>query len=158
MLEFNSKGLLVPNTNILSSIEELKEVFVEGISSKTRLDIFNKYLAYSDELKRLLEVKELKQWVNGSFVTKVANPKDIDLVTFVDYNLIQANEQKIEAFNNYSKKDVMLDVYIVPVYPKKHPHEFYYISDVAEWMSKFDKTRRDRKGVKNNKGFLEIIY
>jgi hypothetical protein len=84
MLEFNSKGLLVPNTKIQSSVEELKECLVDNITSKTRLEIFNKYIEYSNSLKVLLGVPNIQQWINGSFVTKIANPRDIDLITFVD--------------------------------------------------------------------------
>jgi hypothetical protein len=158
MLEFDSKGLLIPKGNISCSIDTLREVFVDRINSTTRLDLFNKYIGYSNALKEVLGVAELKQWINGSFVTKAANPRDIDLVTFVDYAIIEANELGIEQFNTESKKDGMLDVYIIPVYPKEHQQAFYYESDMAEWMDRFSKTRRDRNGLKNRKGFLEIIH
>ena len=158
MLEFNSKGLLIPNTMIESSVDELKECLVDNITSKTRLEIFNKYLAYSNSLKVLLGVVSIKQWINGSFVTKIANPRDIDLVSFVDYKLVEKVGDKLIAFNKEAIEDKMLDTYFVVVYPKGHSKEIFYSSDLAYWIDRFDTTRRDRKGIKNNKGFLEIIY
>jgi hypothetical protein len=61
-------------------------------------------------------------------------------------------------FNKETIEDKMLDPYFVVVYPKNHSKEKFYCSDIAYWIDRFDTTRRDRKGIKNNKGFLEIIY
>lgn len=158
MLEFNSKGLLIPNTKIQSSVDDLKQYLVDNIPSKTRLEIFNKYIDYSNSLKDLLGVSNLKQWINGSFVTKAVNPRDIDLVTFVDHKIIDKIGDKLTLFNQEAIQDKMLDTYFIVVYPKGHSKEIFYSSDKAYWIDRFDKTRRDRKGIKNNKGFLEIIY
>ncbi len=158
MLEFNSKGLLVPNIKIQSSVDELKDCFVDNITSKTRLEIFNKYIEYSNSLKVLLGVSNMKQWINGSFVTKITNPRDIDLVTFVDHQIVKKLGKKLIIFNKEAIEDEMLDTYFVEVYPKGHSKEAFYSSDMAYWIDRFDTTRRDKKGIKNNKGFLEIIY
>src|ERR1022692_4731550 len=90
MLQFNEaeQGLLIPNTVISSSIDELRHYFVDEIPTKTRTDSFEKYLSYCNELKRLLKEKSIKQWINGSFVTKLQHPNDIDIVTFVNHELI----------------------------------------------------------------------
>lgn len=48
--------------------------------------------------------------------------------------------------------------YIIEVYEEGNESYFKYESDKAYWTNKFDKTRRDRAGRKNPKGFLEVIY
>ena len=69
MLEFNSKGLLVPSINLSTSVLEMKSVFVDAIDSKIRPIIFEKYIQYSIALKGLLDGVNYFQWINGSFVT-----------------------------------------------------------------------------------------
>jgi hypothetical protein len=158
LLEFNSKGLLVPSINLSTSLLEMKSVFVDAIDSKIRPIIFEKYMQYSITLKALLDGANYFQWINGSFVTLEKNPRDIDLVSFIDFKLVEQKEKELEIFNTLSKKDRMLDVYIVPIYPKSHPQEFFSTSDKLAWLDKFGKTRRNRNGVRLEKGFLEIFH
>ena len=88
MLNFDNRGLLTPTTNILSSVEEFKQVFVDEILfSSTRLSNFNNYIKYSDALKKMLNGQPILQWINGSFVTQIIEPKDIDMVSFIDYEI-----------------------------------------------------------------------
>jgi len=121
LLEFNSKGLLVPSINLSTSVLEMKSVFVDAIDSKNRPIIFEKYIQYSIALKGLLDGVNYFQWINGSFVTLEKNPRDIDLVSFIDFKLVEKKEKELEIFNTLSKQDPMLDVYIVPIYPEGHP-------------------------------------
>ena len=160
MLNFDNRGLLTPTTNILSSVEEFKQVFVDEILfSSTRLSNFNNYIKYSDALKKMLNGQPILQWINGSFVTQIIEPKDIDMVSFIDYEICQQLGTALEDFGAYKSVNVYgVDAYIVPVYPEKHIQHFYYKSDWAYWNDKFTKTRRDRSGNRNNKGYLEIIY
>lgn len=69
MLNFNSNGLLVPDINLESDLVELEAVFVKNIPTIRRKELFEKYILYSDSLKQLC-VSNIKQWVDGSFVTK----------------------------------------------------------------------------------------
>ena len=85
MIDFDKRGLLAPNTIIPISLSDFKIHFVDLIPSETRLLNFEKYIRYSDDLKSLLGLETLKQWINGSFATSSKNPKDIDLVTFIDF-------------------------------------------------------------------------
>ena len=89
MLSFDHRGNLTPYELIQANVNEFKHFFVDRIQSRTRLDNFNKYIKYSEDLKSLLEGKTLKQWINGSFVTKKTNPKDIDVVTFLEHDIIK---------------------------------------------------------------------
>ena len=159
MITFDNNGLLTPDRAISCTLDELRIHFVDNIPSKTRLGIFNNYVEYSNNLKKLLGVKELKQWINGSFVTSIQNPKDIDFVTFIDSDIANTHRVDLEKFiSNNSLLNIGIDPYIIEVYKKDDPLHVRYESDKAYWTNKFDKTRRDRTGIKNPKGFLEHIY
>ncbi|HET6245203.1 MAG: hypothetical protein H0V01_11960 [Bacteroidetes bacterium] len=159
MLKFDSKGLLTPNTKIVASVAELKIHFVDAIPSATRPKIFDSYIKYSDALKNLLQGQPLQQWINGSFVTQIPNPKDIDMITFIDYQVVAKLGTQLDNFCvKGSFKVYGVDAYILEVYSESHEKHFFYKSDVSYWMDRFDKTRRDLSGKKNPKGFLEIIY
>lgn len=71
MIEFDNKGLLKPNNYISCTLTEFKQYFVDNITSKTRSEIFYNYIEYSNKLKALLGITELKQWVNGSLLQKL---------------------------------------------------------------------------------------
>ena len=159
MLKFNSNGLLIPNTNIISSVTELKQHFVDAIPSETRSANFEKYIRYSDALKKVVGENPLRQWINGSFVTRLANPHDIDLITFIDHNIITRLGHQLDDFGAKGAESIYgVDAYIMEMYPEDHEKYFFSKSDEAYWMDRFDKTRRDISGKKHPKGFLEIIY
>lgn len=160
MIEFDAKGMLTPNRNIEIALSDFKFHFVDSIPSDTRELNFEKYIRYSNELKDLLKVQTLKQWINGSFVTSVKNPRDIDLVTFVDYELRLQYERELEKFEAPSANSIYeVDAYIVTVFPEDHSKAFLFESDKAYWMRRFTMTRRNlRTGKKFPKGFLEISY
>ncbi|WP_125718005.1 DUF6932 family protein [Flavobacterium ustbae] len=82
MLTFNNSGLLVPDNKISSTFEEFKNEFVIKTSSEKRVEIFNAYIKYNEDFKKVCNLQELHQWINGSFVTKKNNPGDIDFITF----------------------------------------------------------------------------
>lgn len=159
MLNFDLNGLLTPNHNIVVSLAEVKQHFVDAIPSDTRLENFEKYIRYSDELKKVLNVVSLKQWINGSFVTKISNPGDIDLVTFIDFDFRVKYQSQLRNFEAKRANELYgVDAYLLTVFPESHPKLFLFQSDRAYWMERFSRTRRDNLGKKNPKGFLEINY
>ena len=158
MLTFNHSGLLVPDNKINSTIQELENEFVLKLPTTKRKEIFDAYIKYNEDFKKVCNLDELHQWVNGSYVTKKNNPGDIDLVTFIDYDIIQKLGSKLDDFK-YPNSEIIygVDAYIVEVYPETHKDRFRYISDKAYWMDRFTKTRRFR-GNRLSKGFLEIKF
>lgn len=99
------------------------------------------------------------QWINGSFISHKKEPKDIDFVTFLDYRIINHLSNKLDSFNYpQSEKTHNVDAYIIIVYPEDHPNRFYTTSDQAYWTNQFTKTKRNNRGNKLSKGFLEIIF
>jgi len=106
MLNLNSKGLLIPGNNILSSVEELERVFVKSIQTNQRNQLFNNYKAYSKSLKDLCGDNSLFQWVDGSFVTRKPNPGDIDLVTFINFEVVNKFENKLTDYKFPLSKEI----------------------------------------------------
>jgi hypothetical protein len=158
MLEFNAAGLLIPPSIINSTIEEFKQYFAIDSPENIRKNLFNNYLEYNQELKEVCGITDLKQWIDGSFVTKKARPVDLDFVNFISFEIAEINEIALKKFTypesliNYG-----LDAYIVVVYPENHKSHFAYRANSSYWMDQFDKTKPkgERKGIP--KGFLEII-
>ena len=160
MLKFDSKGHLKPYEPIVCDVKDLKIHFVDAFTSVTRSINYTKYVKYSDDLKALLGGVEITQWINGSFVTKKINPKDIDFINFIDHDLIQKFGEKLHPFRPENSWDIYgVDAYILEVYPSDSKDFVKFTqSDRAYWYSQFDKTRRNRNGIRHPKGFLEIIY
>lgn len=149
MLNFDTQGYLIPQGNILSTVLELEQTFK---INPARTSIYSNYQVYIDDLKKIIG-KEIKQWVDGSYVTKNILPNDIDLVTFLDYDDYEKHQSQLtDFFYPYSKKAYNIDAYIIIVYPPEHKNHFYYRSDRAEWMHNFSKDFKTN----HKKGFLEI--
>jgi hypothetical protein len=156
MLKFNSNGLLIPDINIQSDIVELESIFVTSVSTR-RVELFEKYISYTNSLKVLCNNSELTQWVDGSFVTKIPEPGDIDVVTFIDFTVLESLNDTLSNYKYPASQDIFgVDAYLVKVYPPEHRYYFSYQSDRTYWMGHFSKTKRNRLGNKLKKGFLEI--
>ncbi|WP_256011161.1 DUF6932 family protein [Desertivirga xinjiangensis] len=159
MLIFNQAGLLVPDAKIESNLEELQSEFVINIPSDKRSTLFKKLMEYNSELKLECDLKGFTQWIDGSFVTRTQDPGDIDLVTFLEHNELARVGDKINKFKYpNSERNYLLDAYIIEVYPEEHKERFKTVSDISYWLDRFTKTRRNRKGNKLSKGFLEIHH
>jgi hypothetical protein len=130
MLVFTPRGHLTPNLNIRSSVEDLKLNFVDAFAAGVRHELFEKYTNYSQQLKDLLAQDEMLQWIDGSFVTKTNSPGDIDLVTFLSYEIVEQQEKELEIFRfPFSVNNFGVDAYIVKTYPNNHPKYPLYIGD-----------------------------
>ncbi len=158
MLTFNHSGFLVPDNAIISNLNEFEDEFVSKIASTKRKTLFDLYLKYSSDLKNICDADILQQWINGSYVSKKVNPGDIDLVTFLDYRLVNILGDKLKDFTFPQSEGIYgVDAYIVIMYPQNHKEYSKYVSDRLYWMDRFTKTRRIR-GNKHAKGFLELSF
>ena len=130
MLNFNSNGLLIPDNNIQSNITELEKAFVKDIPTTKRRELFDKYVSYSIALKEICNNADLKQWIDGSFVTKKPHPGDIDLVTFIDFSTIDALNDKLTNYKYPAAQNVFgVDAYIIRTYPVDHKRYLIYKAD-----------------------------
>ena len=159
MLNFSHSGLLVPSSAIPSDIHEMETEFVVKIPTLERKKLFEAYINYSEKLKQLCGNIDLVQWVDGSFVTGKPMPGDIDLISFINFEVVSSLKEALIPFK-YPESEVVfnVDAYIVVLYPTDSRYHNYYLSDKAYWAEKFSKTTRNSKGIMLAKEFLEITY
>ena len=158
MLEFNSAGLLIPPSIIKSTLDEFETYFAVDSPENTRRILFDRYVDYKNGLKKLCGDISLRQWIDGSFVTKKPKPFDIDLVNFIDFEIAGLNEIPLKEFTYpASLTNYGIDGYLIVVYPENHKAYFAYKSNCSYWINHFDKTKPKGRLKGMPKGFLEII-
>ena len=96
MLEFDFDGHLKPYGAINIPLVHLK-VTLEAyfVQTKHREDLLIHYLSFLEELLELLNFPAF-QYLDGSFVTNKFLPRDLDLVTFIDYRDFEAHENELK--------------------------------------------------------------
>ncbi|MEM1120703.1 MAG: hypothetical protein AAGJ18_09660, partial [Bacteroidota bacterium] len=90
------------------------------------------------------------------FVTQKENPKDIDLVTFLDHEVYAKREKqgKLDKFWSFSLEDEGIDAYLVRDYPPNHSNAEETKAFRKEWIDRYKRAFPFDK----SKGFLEIIF
>ncbi len=157
---FDVRGYLVPEGENESDINSMKEGFVVPFNNhSTRKELFKGYVRYNEDLKDLLENQSYEQWIDGSFISQKVNPKDIDLVSFIDYNLVEKLEEELEKFiKSAGRSNYGVDGYVVRIYPEDHPHFVRTKSDKIYWRHWFSTTKPDQKKRRYGKGFIKIKF
>lgn len=158
--QFDRRGHLTPARNIPMGPADFRRLFVEGFMDETRSRLFSGFMAFVGDIFTNLPVESALVWIDGSFATRKENPKDIDLVYFLDAALVEQNEAVLlsKFSQDESKKVYGVDAYLVRVFASDHPLCFYTASDKAYWMELFTKSRRTRRGICHQKGFVELQF
>ena len=158
LVTFNELGYL-PSGFHNKEPAEIKSAFVDNFpNSSSRKEIFEGYLKFCKTLMAL-GIKNFVQWLDGSFCTSKENPNDIDVVTFLDYdklNALPSENQKLLmdiALNPYSKELFKCDSYVVLVYPKGHNDYQQYLTKRMYWRGVWGFDRYDKP-----KGIIRVIY
>ena len=158
VITFNELGYL-PSGFHDKKTSEIRSAFVDNFpNSKSRKEIFEGYLKFCKTLMAL-GIKNFVQWLDGSFCTSKENPNDIDVVTFVNYDKLNAltlENQKLlmeVALNPYSKELFRCDSYVVLVYPKGHMCYPKYIDNHMKWRGVWGFDRYDKP-----KGIIRVTY
>jgi len=141
MLKFDEKGHLVPYEIIETTWEDFTGVFVKGMQNRRhRSKLLENYEAYLLEIRQNVSAAFF-QWVNGSFVTQKKLPGDIDMVTFLPYDLMVKNGSFVEQMRRTSKSRFNIDGFFVPV--AKWNHRFYESCQREEqrWRTLFGSSR-----------------
>ncbi|MBX2930069.1 MAG: hypothetical protein KF852_19715 [Saprospiraceae bacterium] len=156
--QFDRRGHLTPARNIPMGLADFRRLFVEEFMDETRSRLFSGFMAFVEGIFTSLPVESVFIWIDGSFATRKENPKDIDLVYFLDAALVEQNEAVLlsKFSQNESKNVYGVDAYLVRVFASDHPLYFYTASDKAYWTELFTKCRRNRKGICHQKGFVEL--
>jgi hypothetical protein len=153
-LTFDENGYLAPYEKIEIDLTTLQHYFVNNEHRKV---LFDNYLRYLDAFAKEI-TPNFTQWINGSFVTQKEQPKDIDLVTFVEFDVFEyySKSGKLDKYYSFSWERERIDAYILDVFPQNDARFISHTLDLSnQWLARFKK-------VKNNpflsKGFLEIIF
>lgn len=109
-LNFDDNGYLVPYQQLEVDIDTFKTNFVDAFPNSTR----RKWL-YENYLRFLYRFQDdvftyFEQWINGSFISQEQNPKDIDIVTFLAFDIFEKRGNKIlDEFWKFSLEDQFID-------------------------------------------------
>lgn len=156
-MTFDQYGHLTPYELIETDLSTFEAVFVgEFATSTTRPQIFEAYLSYLEQLKGIIGT-EFYQWIDGSFVTQKHNPRDIDFVTFVDFELIKKHEIELNQLRKLRHEGVkFLDNYFVAVYAKSNTKFNVFEIDRLDWLNRFEKDTRKR--MIHKKGIIQLKF
>lgn len=159
MLTFDSKGFLTPDRNLTSTLEEFQDEFVSKFPLQAkRQELFNEFLRFLRDFFEAIGVEEIMIWANGSFVSNKESPNDIDFVFFLDSDLADKFSDKIsQQFTHPESKTIyQMDAFLLRNYAETHPNHFFTQSDKAYWFELFSRTRKNRQGNSDKKGFVEL--
>jgi hypothetical protein len=150
-LKFNDQGLLVPAGPILTDLEVIKRHFVDGFpKSRTRARLFGNFERYISQFQSEV-FPWFEVWVDGSFVTRKDNPKDVDVVILLDYRVYSVKIKYLDIFFSFSLEKEGIDAYIVPVFPEGHDSFEEFIHESGLWHLRFTENRREGR-----KGYLKM--
>lgn len=159
-LNFDIRGHLKPYGIIEVSMEIFKENFVTVFEEESiRKQLFANYETYMNDLAKLI-TKDYYQWIDGSFVSTKKKPKDIDIVTILDYQDYEINKEVLEReFASFAgRKKYKVDAYIVAKYPENHKKYIFSQSDLFFWRNLFGKTRVNRAKKQYKKGIIQLNF
>lgn len=159
MLQFDEKGHIIPYEITAITLGEFQSFFVEGLDDRShRWRLFENYLRYLEALKVVVN-QSFVQWIDGSFATKKQRPGDIDVVNFIDYQVVEKKEQALRLLSRTPAFEMFqVDANIVKVYPDGHPKAVLTKSDRLYWEHQFSYTVKNRGGKRFQKGFIKITF
>lgn len=154
-MTFDQYGYIAPYEPIPTELATFERVFVQDFpQSTTRLFLFDRYLEYNARLSEFLP--DYTQWIGGSFVSRKLNPNDIDVLTFVDSELFDKNEQVISELKQWRfQRPKLVDGFFVRVYPQDHQLYSHSEGDRVQWLFDWSRTITDPR---RNKGFIELTF
>lgn len=152
---FNAHGYLEPGFHKWT-VAELKTKLVDSFPhSTTRANIYAGFSRLRHEISSLIQGGE--QIIDGSYCTEKVDPNDIDAVTFLDLETINALSHPDQSAladlfaGPNSKGSFSTDSYFVWSVPITHPAYQEYLASRRYWMGQFGFDR-----LENPKGMLLI--
>lgn len=124
--------------------------FYSDIENKEdRAELLRLLAEYVSDFKNRVTPETWRQWIWGSFTTTKPNPKDIDLVNFLDYGSLNeilsesgpyfsSSEESID-----SRKRYKIDSYHVALYPENDVRNKLTKQSIAYWEKWFGHDRKN---------------
>jgi len=158
-IKFGERGYIEPPKRQDLSIAEVEALFVDKFpDSTTRRQLFEGFMRYNTAFQ--LEVTtEMIQWIGGSFTTAKSNPRDIDVVTIIPFEVFDEKADLIETkFRKTAREEYGVDAYMVSSYPKNHAKYGLSHGILVYWDNQFSTTRKNRAGIRFKRGYIQIIH
>ena len=157
-MRFDERGLIQPAQGIQMTQGQFRKTFVDDITSDIRSEIYAQYERYTADFIRLVS-GSFAQWIGGSFTTAKANPRDSDLLTIVKTSEYERHRGLIEQeFRKRSITYPLIDAYFLPYPTTDEEKKSLFRGDLLYWVHQFGSTRRNRRGQRNLRGYIEIIH
>jgi hypothetical protein len=132
-LQFDQRGLLFPYERSVISMEEFEAFFVKAFpNNEKRKVLFSSYMDYVKAFQNEVS-PNFRQWLDGSFLTRKTEPRDLDFVTLLDFEVAKEKGELLrnKFLNQASEGFFGLDAYLVEVFPESHRNHFTTKSDLA---------------------------
>ncbi len=159
-IQFDIRGNVAGQDIIKLRYDEFKDHFVFAFerNSKRHL-LLERYENYMEDLGKLLRHGYF-QWIDGSFISKKPDPRDMDLVTFIDARNFDRNERIFanDYMTNRARRRYQLDAYVNVDYPPLHRKSVYTRSDLLYWQHQFETTKENRAQKKFQKSFVQLNF
>ncbi len=158
-LKFTKEGFLKHGKPVELSLGELEAAFVHAFPGSERrrwlFDNFERYLyRLQDEVFPHFEV-----WVNGSFVSLVEKPNDIDFVVYLDYRVFEVRGEKtLDRFWSFNLEKQGLDAYLIRDYPFGHLEHSRTVVWKRQWEERYAKSKPDKLNNRVEKNFVKLIF
>ncbi len=153
MLTFDENGHLTPHRIIQTTWEEFVITFTEHLENQAhRKMLLRKHEAFLEEIRQAFKVP-FYQWVNGSFITQKEYPGDIDMVTFLPYDLIVKKAIFVQRLRRISKPDFGMDGFFAPTARWNHRFHDSCENEAKRWLDLFGSSR---EGIP--KGIIQLNF
>lgn len=146
-MTFNSKGYLEPGLHPMDLDEIEKEFVTPFPHSSTRVLVMEGFRRHAEELQAI--VAEYIQYLDGSFVSNKNDPGDVDLVCFIDGDVVDALPADLQSrlrsllSGPQTRATHQCDAYFCLSYPETHPNFSVYRAQRKYWMGEFGYDRAD---------------
>ena len=153
-MQFDQFGNLAPYEVQTIDLNTFEAFFVVAFAqSESRRRLFDNYLKYVQELQSFAPTG-FYQWIDGSFITNKLNPRDIDFVTFLDWQDYRKNDTAIsELRKRRFDKSSGMDGYFVEVFPALHKDFSNFQITRVEWLHLFATSRTSK-----SKGIIQLNF
>lgn len=153
---FTAEGSLPPGRHPATPQEIEHSLVLPFPTSMTRRDIFNGWIRRRQELLALVEIEA--EWVDGSFVTNKRDPGDIDVVTLMREDVVDALEVSAKkrlqdlVVGNSPRLQFGCHSFPLMMADDGHPNHGRYLALRGYW----DRWWGYHNGSFDKKGYLEV--
>lgn len=152
---FNEHGVLPPGRYPVT-VADVEQRFVQTFpTSLTRSNLFDGWRRRRQELYDLVEVEA--EWLDGSFVTAKRDAGDVDVVTLVDADKVDAlpvaDRQRLFEIGSGARPLIEFGChsFLLPTYPDGHPLHGRYLHMRGYWDRWWSRDRHAPE-----KGYLDV--